>query len=353
MPMTSPDRQPRREPLRELPWRSSAAIVLLALFGGGALAVWLLWTLANGLVAGSTAQEAATLRLDAVKTGLTVAAALGAAVTLLLALRRQSLSERAQRFTEEDAERRQELSERVQRHAEADAEQRRITDLYVRAVDQIGSDKPPVRHGGLYALERLGDNSPQLRPTIIEVLCAYLRMPIADEAEDPSVAEEMQVRRTAQRIILRHCLPSHHRYWGGEGTKVHLNLIGARLADFRLDGAWLGWVNFTEAIFMGRTSFHQVTFTAKADFEGATFHRVSFAGSTFDGRSEFAGARFGEQPDFTGATFAGDVSFRDAVFSGGADLELARFHSAPDLPPGWTLSQPDGEGWFLAVRQDD
>ena len=36
-----------------------------------------------------------------------------------------------------------------------DATERRITELYTKAVEQLGSDKAPVRLGGLYALDRV------------------------------------------------------------------------------------------------------------------------------------------------------------------------------------------------------
>jgi hypothetical protein len=51
--------------------------------------------------------------------------------------------------------RRQWHSEETQRDTREDAVARRITELYGKAVEQLGSDKAPVRLGGLYALERL------------------------------------------------------------------------------------------------------------------------------------------------------------------------------------------------------
>jgi len=42
-----------------------------------------------------------------------------------------------------------------------DATERRITELYTKAVEQLGSDKAPVRLGGLYALERLAQDYPR------------------------------------------------------------------------------------------------------------------------------------------------------------------------------------------------
>ena len=65
-----------------------------------------------------------------------------------------------------------------------DATERRITELYTKAVEQLGSDKAPVRLGGLYALERLAQDNPAHRQTIVNVICAYLRMPFSAHGSD-------------------------------------------------------------------------------------------------------------------------------------------------------------------------
>ena len=85
----------------------------------------------------------------------------GAAVGLMLAFRRQHHQEIATVLTD------------------LDATERRITELYAKAVEQLGSDKAPVRLGGLYALERLAQDNPAHHQTIVNVICAYLRMPFS------------------------------------------------------------------------------------------------------------------------------------------------------------------------------
>ena len=105
--------------------------------------------------------DQANARLDAVRTGLAAGAAAGAAVGLMLAFRRQHHQEIATDLTNRDAT------------------ERRITELYTKAVDQLGNDKAPVRLGGLYALERLAQDNPAQRQTIVNVICAYLRMPFS------------------------------------------------------------------------------------------------------------------------------------------------------------------------------
>lgn len=102
--------------------------------------------------------DRANLRTDAVRTGLAAGAGAGAAVGLMLAFRRQYHQEVVTELTDRDAT------------------ERRITELYTKAVEQFGSDKAPVRLGGLYALERLAQDDPAQRQTIVIVICAYLRM---------------------------------------------------------------------------------------------------------------------------------------------------------------------------------
>ncbi len=104
---------------------------------------WLL-TIASHAKPGT---EQANSRLDAVRTGLAAGAGAGAAVGLMLAFRRQHHQEIATVLTDRDAT------------------ERRITELYTKAVEQLGSDKAPVRLGGLYALERLAQDRQAVRRT--------------------------------------------------------------------------------------------------------------------------------------------------------------------------------------------
>ena len=50
-----------------------------------------------------------------------------------------------------------------------------ITERFGRAIDHLGSDKIDVRMGGVYALERIGRNSPGDRDAIVATLSAFIR----------------------------------------------------------------------------------------------------------------------------------------------------------------------------------
>jgi hypothetical protein len=78
-------------------------------------------------------------------------------------------------------------------------EQGQVTDRYTRAVEQLGHEKAPVRLGALYSLERLAQDNPEHRQTVIDVFCAYLRMhytlpadsePGTDQVEEAATAED-------------------------------------------------------------------------------------------------------------------------------------------------------------------
>ena len=150
------------------------------------------------------------VQLDAIRTASAITVVVGGAVALLLVGRRQQSAEQTLAHQRE-----------VAQATERDAAEQRITELYTRAVDQLGAEKAPVRLGGLHALERLAQNNPTQRQTIVDVICAYLRMPFTppdgqapgeDAPEDAHSRyeqgrQELQVRLTAQRILSAHLKP--------------------------------------------------------------------------------------------------------------------------------------------------
>jgi hypothetical protein len=57
------------------------------------------------------------------------------------------------------------------------AQQGQVTERFTRAIDQLGHGELDVRLGGIYALERIANDSPDDRATIAEVLTAFVRLP--------------------------------------------------------------------------------------------------------------------------------------------------------------------------------
>ncbi|MBU2667057.1 pentapeptide repeat-containing protein [Actinoplanes bogorensis] len=330
------------------------------------------------------------LQIEAIKYGLGLFAAGGAAAALLLGFRRQQ-------------------------HTELDAAERRITDLYTKAVEQLGAESPAVRMGGMYALERIAQSNVDQRQTIVNVICAYLRTPFTPPSPDPSSADaqgqqELQVRLTAQSILTGHLRPSAagSLFWPG----IDLDLTGATLAEWRLSDAEVhkaiftgatfsspalfsdtvftdavtfasatfdAKVHFIRAIFTAKTTFERVAVHGEAAFSGALFHgAVDFSGASFaadadwhtttfqddahftevrfDGNAEFTRANFAEWVTFRGSAFAGGVRFSETYFRSDAALATMLAEVRPlsqddrrDVwPPGWRLREgTDGRGELL------
>ncbi|GGT02182.1 pentapeptide repeat-containing protein [Nonomuraea spiralis] len=310
-------RPPELRPPRSMWWWTLPAALLIGA-AAWATTAWLLQDLNTVPVSGRVAA-----RIEAVRTALAAAAGVGAAVTLLLAVRRQ---------------RHQELATA---HTTHDANERRVTELYTKAVEHLGSDQAAIRLGGMYALERLAEHTPALQGTVAEVICAYLRGPWTPPARrkasavpaGPDPREERQVRLAAQRILARHLHhspPPARRWWqprdSGDADRLHwpgtrLDLTGATLVDFEFVECRVADADFREATFAGETMFAATTFTGRANFAGATFTGdASFTWVTFaDGHPGLDGA------DFDGATFADDASFRHATFTRSPRFERTAF----------------------------
>jgi uncharacterized protein YjbI with pentapeptide repeats len=69
-------------------------------------------------------------------------------------------------------------------------QEKNLTDLYTKAVEQLGSDRLEVRLGGIYALERIARGSEKDQSTIMEVLTAYIRDNAPWPPEDYSLAKK-------------------------------------------------------------------------------------------------------------------------------------------------------------------
>ncbi|MEU7881962.1 pentapeptide repeat-containing protein [Microbispora bryophytorum] len=297
---------------------------------GVAVSTWIATTALTAIAGADPA-----LRLDAIKSGLTVGAGAAGGVALLLAVRRQWLGERTQVYQEYDAT------------------EKRVTELYSKAVDQLGSGNPGVRIAAMYALERLGRNNPEHRQAVMDVLCAYLRAPLpggaagdpADRAREPAGgagdigdhapgqehSPDLEARLTAQRIVVRHLKSSGGA--SGEGDDgdhwpgVAVDLMRASLVDFDVSGSEVEAASFEQAVFSGRTDFTGCRFRGRAVFTGAEFRGFADFGTAAFSGADFTGAEFRGGAGFAYAMFRFDTDFGGATFTD-ADFSRARFGTA-------------------------
>ncbi|MDI5975469.1 pentapeptide repeat-containing protein [Amycolatopsis magusensis] len=343
------------------------ALVVLVLAGVVLVALWR-WI--DGLALADPGQkDKATAHLDAVKIAASIVVAGGGVFALYLTARRQRTQEeelqvrrdelaqrdRAQAHTEQVAENNRLHAERLAATSEKDATNRQITELFTKAVEQLGHDEAAVRLGGLYTLERLAQDHVEQQRPVVNVLCAYLRMPYLDpdqpsptedeiavgmvpinEQERRERRQEREVRLTVQGLLREHAFNGPEpgcsaalTYWGSDdpAADIYINLSGATLIEIDLSNQRVHPnAIFSRATFTGDSRFVLARFVETAEFEHAEFvGDVSFSGAKFAGDMRFAGATFDGEAWFRGVKVAGEASFGGAKFTGDAGFDGAEF----------------------------
>jgi hypothetical protein len=268
---------------------SLVVLIGVTVFG---LAAALLWA-ALGFPTASAA------RLDIIKVALTVVAGVGGVVALVVAYRKQRISESA------------ETRERV----------KLLNERFGTACNQIGNEAPTIRLAGVYALAALADEWPEQRQVCIDVLCAYLRVPYEPSLESEWYHDaESEVRLSITSVIAQHLREGAPVSWQGHNFDLVRAVL--RSADFAgvviSSGTFFlslarfpaGWVSFDGMKVCGGELWF-----GGASFDGA---RVTFDKAELtSGRLRFEGAEFnGGEVSFRGVRFAGaEVDLSEAVIA--------------------------------------
>ena len=229
--------------------------------------------------------------------------------------------------------------------------QKQITDRYDAAITELASKSIDVRLGSIYALQRLMIDSPPDQPTIVSVLCAFVRDQSAKDSKGQSsparpVPTDIQAALTV--VGTRNTehdgpttgsqpalIPIHHTENNRSATRIDLNhalLAGAQLGNLHLAGANFAGADLVHAHLNG-------TDLARANLTEARLTGASLDGTNLGG-ANLASARLQNShltntvlkdtnlshvnlshavlidATLTGAVFSG-AKLTDAVFSGG------------------------------------
>ena len=246
-----------------------------------------------------------------------------------------------------------------------------ITERFTRAVDQLGNEKMEIRLGGIYALERIANESEKDYWPIMEILIAYIRMNSHIREEDYTNLDfkelsnkaflETRLRESPEIQAIITVISRRKKFLGagelfglefqktylraanftgittdrtitfrGNDREVHLegaifyysDLIGANLEHTHLEKA-----NFDHA-YITRTYFMNSNLEG-SNFRNSHLERASFEGAKLEGAwfdwAELHGAIFAKA-DLKRTLFStADLTY--AIFSE-ADLEEAEFNGA-------------------------
>jgi uncharacterized protein YjbI with pentapeptide repeats len=153
------------------------------------------------------------------------------------------------------------------------AEQGQVTDRYNAAITNLGSSSVDVRLGGIYALQRIMQDSPRDQPTVVAVLCAFVRDQALPSVKPPSsrlrtdiqaaltVVFTRNTKNDGPSITINRFVPTtvvdldHAQLANGQFSALDLsgadftgaNLAGAQLARANLFEAYLAGANLTGA----------------------------------------------------------------------------------------------------------
>ena len=189
------------------------------------------------------------------------------------------------------------------------------------AIEHLGNDRDSVRLGGAYELFHLARDTPDLRQTVLDILCAHIRQTTReskyreDYKQNPS--EEIQ-------SILTLLFVQEHKVF----TRLHINLQGswlngstlykARLEKANLRGVQLHGANLMDAqlhgAYLARAQLHE------ADLMNAQLHGA-FSNNPrgFDFNESFEAVineRIGEESDLSGVISARGLTQKDLASIG-------------------------------------
>jgi uncharacterized protein YjbI with pentapeptide repeats len=272
-------------------------------------------------------------------------------------------------------------------------ENRLITERYTRSIEQLGNASETIRIGGIYALERIANDSARDRWTIMEVLSSFIRGKQGIKGKDTSqtspISTDAQAALTAikrrniigepedkiidlsltnlreadlfkakfNRVKLTSSILAQADLRQAqliEANMMNVNLTGANLSGAKLDRAHLVQANLSNSN-LSQARLSSVNLN-KANFSGAfldsiSLDRASLAKTNFTEAvvinanlrdANFKGANL-SRANFTGADLT-RVDFSEA------NLNKTNFRQVKNLLPSQIIK---ANNWKLAVYDED
>ncbi|MFD5899821.1 pentapeptide repeat-containing protein [Streptomyces sp. NPDC060366] len=150
-----------------------------------------------------------------------------------------------------------------------------VTDRYNTAVGDIGEDSLEIRLSGIYALQRIMEESPHDQPSIINILSAYIRNHAKEPKPEPIIPEGPTSDIQAALTALGNRDPSYD-------STARIDLHGAYLARANLEGAYLGGAHMDDVNL-------SVAMLDRVNLSGASLDRVNLSGARLE-RANLSGA---------------------------------------------------------------
>ncbi|WP_310429999.1 pentapeptide repeat-containing protein [Chamaesiphon sp. VAR_48_metabat_135_sub] len=144
-------------------------------------------------------------------------------------------------------------------------ENRLITERFTRSIEQLGNKEETIRIGGIYALERIANDSPRDGWTIMEVLSSFIRGKQSIKGQDTSQLPTIRTDAQAALTVI------DRRQIDLETDRQYLDLSLTNLREANLVGAQLDRVKLNSSIL------------TKADLRGANLNLANLSNANLDG----------------------------------------------------------------------
>jgi Pentapeptide repeats (8 copies) len=167
------------------------------------------------------------------------------------------------------------------------AQQGQVTDQYNAAITNLGSRSIEVRLGGIYALQRLMQDTPAEQPAVIAVLCAFVRNRTGSirAQRNASTYQTQTDVRAALTVVAS-------RDRANDGTTTVIDFSNVRLPNAQLDLLNLSQALFTGA-YLDNAGFSGADLTG-ANFNFADLHDATLVTTTLTGAGEQPSCIVGE-----------------------------------------------------------
>jgi hypothetical protein len=225
------------------------------------------------------------------------------------------------------------------------AQQGQITDRYNAAITNLGSGSIEVRLGGIYALQRLMQDSPRDQPTVIAVLCAFVRnqagpaiMPKQPSAFQPPPASQLPTDIQAALTVVG------ARDTAKDGTTTVVDFDNAQLPSAQLSNLDLAYANLDGANLDG--AFFPNANLKQVALAGANLESTVFVGANLTGANLSSANLTGANLD--GANLHGAIldnaNLAGAIINN-ANIDGVDFSSANLNFAQWPQNVPPPKGW--------
>ncbi len=208
-----------------------------------------------------------------------------------------------------------------------------VTERFSKAVEQLGDDKMDIRVGGIYGLEQIARDSPDLHWPIVEVLAAFIREHAKRVVPGGTTGQVTSDTQAALTVLGRRD-PSRDPIWDrGRLELGRTNLQEADLEWAELQGAILPGVNLRGAKLQG-AKLNEANLQ-EANLGEANLQSADLSGANLQG-ADLANAKL-QRVNLAQANLQGAVGLTQEQF----DSTICDEETKPPLGLTIKVSDPD------------